>query len=113
MNHSWLIHSLIAGHLDCFQSVALTNKATSSSTPSVDICFCLFWVNILDWLGCMVSIWLIFEETTELFSRLDAIKTYSVFSFHFEQMERKLFHLTLKHQTVFAFFFSYVLEEMS
>ena len=28
MNHSLLIHSLVAGHLDCFQSVALTNKAT-------------------------------------------------------------------------------------
>ena len=59
----------------------------------------------------MVSIWLIFEETAKLFSRLDAIKTYSVLSFHFEQIESfSILHLTIKLSL--HFFFSYVLEEL-
>ena len=50
MNHIFCIHSLVEGHLGCFQHLAITNKAAMNIAEHVlVVCWGIFWLYAQEW----------------------------------------------------------------
>lgn len=76
-----LNHSPIVGHFDCFQVLAIVNKAAINRYIGfcVDIILIFLWDKCpgMQLLGCMESVCLVFKGTDKLISRVVSTPTMS------------------------------------